>query len=655
MPITFTDQFDGIALSADWVPGDPGFYGDPVISGGLLKVSTAGALIADTAATFGGDFSIDMLIEFTSSVPSSNVKVGLSDGISSIIAFYGSGLVEVVAGANFTDDTGVGGLTGRYVLRLVATVASGVAIATIFPEGSPGSPVGSASAVLDAGALAAMASGTAVITINANDNVPQTLAIDSIGATAETSTYVPPTPPVVVDTDAAFEVRITPLFKPTVGATAAEVANDTNIVAINEADTILVTQYADLTVEHNHNEGRSGHATISMHDAILDTPPFAIEEYACALWIGFRRPGALIAEGILYGQCNVIDNYDDTATVVLEAQDPYLGKATHHYVRRGDTVLNVDGERGRINADVFGISAILDAARNTDQQMQREMPAFALGETFDPATTVGPPFDLERGQEVAGLCSEIVKQGPDIDIVPSWGWPTKAYATMYMFKSPGDPASPTAGQLGRNLDPADPDAPAAGDVIFERGIGQSNLVSCNRTPDLPSTHVHVLDESRKYRVTGVDETSSSKVGAFVNWIATQLTVPRPHVHFSFLGVRTQVPADTSALQALADAHIKAYGKPPAFVTMTLMPPDTPGMYQYGHPDWAAAMDDIGGDWYMGDYVRVRATEGFRSFSELMRVKKVTFSTQGWNGLPEVAAEVEPAIGGSLAPGSTDGV
>lgn len=474
-------------------------------------------------------------------------------------------------------------------------------------------------------------------------------------------------PPAPADTDAAFEVRITPLFKPQPGLAGVlpEVANDTTIVAIDEADTILVTQYADLNVEHSHNEGRTGKVTISMYDAILDAPPFEIEEYACALWIGFRRPGETLAEGILYGQCNVVDNYDDTATVVLEAQDPFIGKATHHYIRRGDNALNVDSERGRVNADVFGISTILDAARNTPEQMAREMPAFALGEAYDPAAPDGPPFDLERGQEAAALVHEIVKQGPspgypaapDIDIVPAWGWPTKAYATMRMLKAPGDPAAPAFGQLGRNLDPADPDAPAGGDVIFERGVGQSNLVSCNRTPDLPSTHVHVLDESGKYRVTGVDEASSAEVGAFVNWIATQLTIRRPHIHVGLGGTRTLVPADTSALQAIANAHIKAYGKPVGHVTMVLMAPDTPGMYQYGHPDWAAATGGlgIGGDWYMGDYVRARAVTGFRSFSELVRIDKVTFSTEGWNGLPNVQVGAVPAVGGSLAPDSTDGV
>lgn len=463
------------------------------------------------------------------------------------------------------------------------------------------------------------------------------------------------------DDGAAYEVRITPLFRPVAGLDpdldeeTSTSSADGLIIAIDEEDTILVEQFADLEVEHKHNEGRTGRVTISMHNPILDTPPFAIAEYQCALWIGLRRPGESIAEGILYGQCNVIDNFDgDWGTVVLEASDPFIGKATHHYIRRGDLALNIDSERGQITQDQYGISALLHAARNIGSQMARQMPALALDEHMvnDEAPN-GPPLDIERGQEVADSIKGIVRAGPDIDIVPSWAWPATCYATMWMYEAPGDPEAPSATQIGRNLDPADPDAPAAGEVIFERGVGQDNLASCRREPGRPATHVHVLDDSRKYRITAVDVESSGLVGSFVDWIGARLTIRRP-ARDPLTG--DVAPADTSALAAIGEAHIKAYGKPPPFVTMTLRAIDMPGMPQYGHPGWAAAMpgSDPGGRYYMGDYVRVRAAEGHRSFSELVRIDTARFTMAQSNGLPMVQIEAVPAIGGSLGDPGDEG-
>lgn len=459
---------------------------------------------------------------------------------------------------------------------------------------------------------------------------------------------------------AAYEVRITPLFIPVDGLddTTEETATSSTdglIVAIDEEDTILVTQFSDLEVEHKHNEGRTGRVTISMWDPILDSPAFAIAEYECALWIGLRRPGEALAETLVYGQCNVIYNFDgEWGTVVLEASDPFAGKAAHHYVRQGDLALNVDSERGQMTQDAYGISAILHAARNIGSQMARRMPVLGLDEHIvnDEAPN-GPVFDLERGQEVASLISDIARAAPDIDIVPSWAWPTTAYATMWIYDAPGDPEAPGATQLGRNLDPADPDNPVDGEVIFERGVGRDNVVSCRREPGRPDTHVHVLDDSRKYRITAVDAESSGRIGAWVAWVGARFTIRRP-ARDPITG--DVAPADTSALQAIGEMHIKAYGKPPPFVTMTLRPLDYAGMYQYGHPGWAAAMPglDPGGSCYMGDYVRVRAEEGFCSFSELMRLDRALFTQAESNGLPILQLELVPAIGGSLGDAGDEG-
>ncbi len=454
--------------------------------------------------------------------------------------------------------------------------------------------------------------------------------------------------------DAKFEVRITPLFKPSASWTLAETSNynDGSVLEIDVADTILVEQFSDLLVEHTLNDGRVGNVTLSMHDALLDDPVFAVAEYECALWVGFWRPGEGVAETVLWGQCNVIDNFDDTETVVLEAQDPYAGKATHHYIRRGDPILNVDSERGRVMQHGDSIRSILDAARNTAAQMVREMPVLGLGDTwvgFYENIGVESMIDFDRGQQVPDLIDQITGgvTGPDIDIVPSWNWPATCYATMRIHDRPTNPAAPGAYELGRNLDPVNPDAPGVGKVVFDRGLGNDLLVSVRRRPQRPSTHVHVLDASHFYRESAADAGSSAKVGAWVEWIEKDTTIQRPHMDG---GVR--VEPDTTPLREFADAVVRAHGVPVPTFTMTLRPVDTPGMYQYGHPLWAAAVvpppgtEVIGGDWYIGDYLRVRATAGYRAFSTLCRIVKVTLSQEGSNGLPAVQAEAIPAVGGA---------
>lgn len=448
-----------------------------------------------------------------------------------------------------------------------------------------------------------------------------------------------------------FEVRLTPLFLGVPGL--AE--NSGGISTIDEADTLLVTQFSGLRVEQIHNEGRIGNLLLSMHDEILDSVD--LEAFEQALWIGFWRPGEELAEAILWAQANVVEDFESTAPSVIElvAADPYAGRARTHYIRRGDVALNIDPERGRLPAHAFSTETILDAARNIPAQQNRFVPALALGEaayaafsepSYEPDHEVAgdsdaPFIEFERGQEVIDLHQQVVVStaGPDIDVLPSWWFPAQRYATVNLYA----PASSTvnADQLGRNLDPVDVEDPQDGEVVLECGIGRDNCTRIRREPGQPKTHVHWLDASRRYRVTRADAASSARIGVFGEFNVADFTIERPS--------RTK-PADLSALLALAENRVRAYGKPPKHMIVTLRKPDAPGMYLYGHPDWVGSgppgVEQIGGHFYMGDYVRVRAKKGKRFFSELGRIVKIIFTQDGPNDLPDTQIELIPAVGGT---------
>src|SRR5687768_7848036 len=98
---------------------------------------------------------------------------------------------------------------------------------------------------------------------------------------------------------AEFEVRITPLM---LGVPGEMENNPAGATHIEEEDTTLVEQFADLEVNHDLNEFRTGKVTLSIHDPIVAD----LEPFAQAVWIGYKRPLETLSEAILYGQCNVI-------------------------------------------------------------------------------------------------------------------------------------------------------------------------------------------------------------------------------------------------------------------------------------------------------------------------------------------------------------
>lgn len=423
---------------------------------------------------------------------------------------------------------------------------------------------------------------------------------------------------------ASYEVRLTPLLKGVPTLLETDAGGITEIA--NAAATTLVAQFLDDNFEVNIaiNDPNTGSVSISMHEPVVAD----LEPFAQALRIAYSRPGATVPEAIVYGPCNVIRDFG-AGIVTLDVQDPLEARGQHHYIRRGDAALNLDDDRGTVAASASSIETIIDCARNTQEQQDRDVPALALEVFFYGDAGSGPLIEFERLQEVNDMVQQILRSvtGPDAYIAPepAWTYPFDAYAEMGLFDPPTDPAAPAAGELGRNLDPADPDDPQPGEVIFDYGAGLDNLTGLVETPGRPTTHCHVLDADRKHRVTAADAASSAEVGVYVDAFAVDFKV---------------VAGDTAPLQAIADARVNAYGVPPKFFTCTLRPDDAQP-YHYGHAFFSA---DTPGDFQIGDYVRVRAERGYCSFSTLARITAVKFRME--NGLPLLDVDMIPAIPGA---------
>ncbi len=446
-----------------------------------------------------------------------------------------------------------------------------------------------------------------------------------------------------------LEVRITPLLRGIPGT--SEDLEGNGVTTIDIEDTVLVEQVTAVEVNMAVDEGRNATVVLSSHDPAVE----GLEPYQHALWIGYWRPGEVQAETVFFGQTNVSDNFEG-GTVTLNAQDP-TGKAQHHYLRRGDEALNIDKNRGRLEPHAFNFEVVMQAARNTDEQQDREVPVLGL-KVDEWGDFTAPPFndeggvEFERGQEVWDLLVTWASQanGPQMDVVPNWLWPiANAYAFLDLYDPPTDPEAPGLGELGRYLAPADPDDPAAGEVVWDYGLGNDTLEDCAVDPGRPGTHQHVLDRDKAYRETSADAESSAEVGVWVDWVEADLTIARPS------GNDPRIPADTSPLRELADARVKAYGKPVKHTTLKLRP-DVALDRHFGHPRWVDTVsgERIGGDWYLGDYVLARALRGFRSFAQLVRIVGVKIHRSAPDYLVRFDVEVIPAIGGVPGPNTDEG-
>ncbi len=214
---------------------------------------------------------------------------------------------------------------------------------------------------------------------------------------------------------------------------------------------------------------------------------------------------------------------------------------------------------------------------------------------------------------------------------------------MSCYDHPTDPEAPGIGELGRNLTPLILDNPAADRVVFEYGYVGDSLEDLETDPGDPTTHAHVLDADKRFRVTRADISSSNDIGAWVEFIEVDFKVPR-----DVDSEGHEFEPDLRALEAIASAHVRAYGVPPEFLTCVHRPEAVQARH-FGHPGWAAAVPEgiprTGGQWYIGDYIPVRAKRGFCEMLQLTRVVGATFVMDKETDLPRIIVDLIPAIGG----------
>lgn len=412
-----------------------------------------------------------------------------------------------------------------------------------------------------------------------------------------------------------YEVRLTPLIDSDSGGENAE---------IDLVDTDLVEQFADVDVVHPLSGGKTGSVVLSTADPLTAS----LEPWQQALWIGMIRAGNTVAEAIFHAPCNVITDYDaGTVTLIGTVHE----KLQHHYVVQGDDALEGttdDPETGIITWDGDGIALLLDAAQNTAAQVIRNMPD--LGIVIGDDSSTSHPFyamGIERGQEVYALIQSVASSaaGPDLDWrTPADGWPVSLYSYLDVKDT-----------VGRDLSPADVDDVQFGEVLFGYGFPEDNLEGFTETPGRPTTHAHFLDADRRFRRTAAHIDSSALVGAWVDFVVADMTVPDV--------------AASDLLLEMARARVNAYGVPPKFMEITLRP-DAVIDYLYGHPTWNEDHPDgegqTNGKIYPGDTVYLRAKRDYREYTGPARITEIRLSRPGSNGLSQMTLKLHPVVDGT---------
>ncbi len=386
-----------------------------------------------------------------------------------------------------------------------------------------------------------------------------------------------------------FVVQITPLIRPDPGY-------------VDEADIVTVAQFADLDVAHTWKSFKTAKVTLLMTDpAVEGLEPF---EFALRVLYEDRE------EPVFWGQCNIRDDYE-TGLCYLEAQDASL-RMMHHYLRRGDAAIddNPEEDKGTINADREGIQLVVDAAQNIASQNTRNDPIVGIGviDSGDRAATPrDAPVVVERGQECWQVATDLGggEGGPDIDME------TPDNLFFYTDLATYDP-----GAMGTDRTSATPDTPGPDEVVLSFGLAGDNVLGPTVNPQRPTTHVHVLSEDAKYRVTAAATAAAHATGHFVDWIRK--------------GIQVDSSEDLTVLTEFAQAHVKAYSVPLKFVTVVLRP-DVVIAPNFGRPSFTAPEGTRLPTFYLGDQITVRATRGYRTLNEAMRVNGVHLTWPGWQG------------------------
>lgn len=415
-----------------------------------------------------------------------------------------------------------------------------------------------------------------------------------------------------------FVLQITPLIRPDPGV-------------VDEADFVTVTQFADLDVGHVINGFKTARVTLAMNDPVVaGLKPF---EFALRVLYEDRL------EPVFWGQSNLVKDYggqvgDVRGVVHLEAQDPSQ-RMLHHYLRRGDTAINaLDGnlDQGAVSADANGIALAVEAAQNIASQDARNDPSLGL-DVVDESTPAGPVVVVERGQE----CWQVTSDIADNEVGPEMTMDTPETLDFYAHLVTHD-------LLGTDRTSATPDAPAAGEVVFDYALGADNIeVGPTSTPIPPVTHAHVLSEDRQYRETSaafdaLGVPTSNRFGVWVRFVRTGFNVSG---------------GDTTVLKEKANAIVRAYGFPLRQVAFVLRP-DVAIAHSYGRPDFTAPGGTRVATFYLGDFVTFRAVEGYCSDEEDVRVTEAHLTWPGWQGPARTVVTVIPRAGSAADdPGDDD--
>lgn len=383
-----------------------------------------------------------------------------------------------------------------------------------------------------------------------------------------------------------FVVQITPLLRP----------NDT----ITEADLLIPTQFSDVGVHHLLNSYRTAEVTLSQYDPVVE----GLESREFALRILYEDR----LEPVFWGPCDIADNYK-LGKCVLSAQDSSF-RMLHHYIRRGDEILNNIPERdkGLTNLDSNGFELVVAAAQNLVDQDTRNDPSLGVSVfNYDYPDTPDLPIIVERGQEVWQVLTNMVKHdlGPDMDSEVQFELDGGIYNYLGLYED-----------LGRDL---------TADITLNYG---PQLPDVNINPGRATTHAHVLSRDAKFRRTGGSVAGSNKVGPTVDWVPTDLEFP---------------DGNDDALQARANDIVKAYGIAPKFITIQTRP-DAVLLDSYGSPYWTAPVGTKEATFYIGDRITIAAERGFRSFNGPARIIEVHLTQSGSRGPVTTGLKLVPTIG-----------
>jgi hypothetical protein len=273
------------------------------------------------------------------------------------------------------------------------------------------------------------------------------------------------------------------------------------------------------------SDQRSGKVTISVCDGAAALFDSGANDYLYRLFIRLNGVPALWAP--------IETSWDaETKTVTMSAVD--VDRMQAHYVRDGDEAIDPTSSfDGKLPVDYRGMRLLRDAANNTPEQDARFVAPLGIRDG-EASTEHDARVKVGRGDEVFGDMKQLAQgvAAPDISVDVLDVEDPDAYPDYMVLNS---------------YDRQGTDRTTGADaVVLQCGYGLENLTGFKLTPSAFVTHAHVLGDGGHPRVTRFHALSSRQRGVYVRWVATQLKVD---------------PSDTTALEEIAAAIIKAYGVP----------------------------------------------------------------------------------------------